>query len=79
MAEQGSRKPAKVAKKTIAKTGVVKATMPRKTAPRKASRAVLLSGGNPQIAKGYGDAPVQAYITAMPGWKREPWANVSTS
>ncbi|MBE0611931.1 MAG: DUF1801 domain-containing protein, partial [Dehalococcoidia bacterium] len=32
---------------------------------------VLLSGGNPQIAKGDGDAPVQAYITAMPGWKRE--------
>jgi hypothetical protein len=30
-----------------------------------------LSGGNPQIAKGYGDAPVQAYIAAMPGWKRE--------
>jgi hypothetical protein len=32
---------------------------------------VLLSGGNPQIAKGYGDAPVQAYIAAMPGWKRD--------
>ena len=31
----------------------------------------LLSGGNPRIAKGYGDAPVQAYIAAMPGWKRE--------
>lgn len=31
----------------------------------------LLSGDNPQIAKGYGDAPVQAYIAAMPGWKRE--------
>jgi hypothetical protein len=30
----------------------------------------LLSGGNPQIAKGYGDAPVQAYIAAMPGWRR---------
>lgn len=34
-----------------------------------ASRPVLLSGGNPQIAKGYGDAPVQAYIAAMPEWK----------
>ena len=33
--------------------------------------AKLLSGGNPQIAKGYGDAPVQAYIAAMPGWKRD--------
>lgn len=30
----------------------------------------LLSGGNPQIPKGYGDGPVQAYIAAMPGWKR---------
>ncbi|WP_370539650.1 DUF1801 domain-containing protein [Achromobacter sp. UMC71] len=35
------------------------------TAPR------LLSGGNPQIPKGEGDAPVQAYIDAMPGWKSE--------
>ena len=32
---------------------------------------VLLSGGNPQIAKADGDAPVQAYIAAMPGWKRQ--------
>ena len=31
----------------------------------------LLSGGNPQIPKGDGDAPVQAYLAAMPGWKRE--------
>jgi hypothetical protein len=35
----------------------------------KAVKPKLLSGGNPQIAKGYGDAPVQAYIDAMPGWK----------
>jgi len=34
-------------------------------------RTVLLAGGNPQIAKGDGDAPVQAYIAAMPGWKRD--------
>lgn len=32
---------------------------------------VLLSGGNPQIPKGDGDGPVQAYIAAMPGWKRD--------
>lgn len=32
---------------------------------------VLLAGGNPQIAKGEGDAPVQAYIAAMPGWKQD--------
>lgn len=30
----------------------------------------LLSGGNPQIPKGYGEAPVKAYLAAMPGWKR---------
>ncbi len=35
----------------------------------KAAKPKLLSGGNPQIAKAYGDAPVQAYIAAMPGWK----------
>ena len=34
------------------------------------SEAKRLAGGNPQIAKGDGDAPVQAYIAAMPGWKR---------
>ena len=38
---------------------------PRKTAPK------LLSGGNPQIPKGEGDAPVQAFIEAMPEWKRD--------
>jgi hypothetical protein len=32
-------------------------------------KVVLLSGGNPQIAKAEGDAPVKAYIAAMPGWK----------
>lgn len=31
---------------------------------------VLLSGGNPQVAKADGDGPVQTYISAMPGWKR---------
>ena len=40
---------------------------PRKKA--KPAKPKLLSGGNPQIAKGYGDAPVKAYIAAMPGWK----------
>ena len=37
--------------------------------PSKTSKVALLAGGNPQIAKGEGDAPVQAYIAAMPGWK----------
>lgn len=40
--------------------------------PASASRKPkLLFGGNPQIAKGYGEAPVQAYLDAMPGWKQE--------
>jgi hypothetical protein len=38
---------------------------------KKAAKPKLLAGGNPQIAKAYGDAPVQAYIAAMPGWKRD--------
>ncbi|MBD0414464.1 DUF1801 domain-containing protein [Oryzicola mucosus] len=44
---------------------------PAKSANKKPDEPVLLSGGNPQIAKGYGDEPVQAYIAAMPGWKRD--------
>ncbi|MRR11643.1 DUF1801 domain-containing protein [bacterium] len=35
------------------------------------AKPVLLAGGNPQIAKADGDAPVQAYIAAMPGWKND--------
>lgn len=41
-------------------------------------KPVLLSGGNPQIPKGYGDAPVQAYIAAMPGWKSDAWRRLDT-
>ncbi len=49
-----------------------KSSLPAKSSrhPRKPPPARLLAGGNPQIAKGDGDAPVQAYIAAMPGWKR---------
>ena len=75
MANKTSIKSTKVAKKAAAKRGAAKAAKPRKTAPksqsRKVAKPVLLSGGNPQIAKGYGDAPVQAYIAAMPGWKSD--------
>jgi hypothetical protein len=75
MAGKTSKKSGKVAKKAAAKRGAAKAAKPRKTAPKsqssKPAKPVLLSGGNPQIAKGYGDAPVQAYIAAMPGWKRD--------
>ena len=45
--------------------------MAGKKTSRKSAKVVLLSGGNPQIAKADGDAPVQAYIAAMPGWKRD--------
>ena len=38
---------------------------------RQGEKTMLLSGGNPQIAKGEGDAPVQAFIAAMPDWKRD--------
>ena len=75
MARKTGSAAAKVAKKVVAKRIAAKAPKPRKTAPKsksgKVAKPVLLSGGNPQIAKGYGDAPVQAYIAAMPGWKSD--------
>src|SRR5688500_9606391 len=58
MANKTSNKPAKVSKKPA----------PPK---RAGAKPKLLSGGNPQTAKADGDAPVQAYIAAMPGWKRD--------
>ena len=57
MANKMSKKSAKVAKQAAAK--------------RVAAKPTLLAGGNPQIAKADGDAPVQAYIAAMPGWRRD--------
>jgi hypothetical protein len=57
MARKTSKYSAKIAKQAAAK-GV-------------AAKPTLLAGGNPQIAKADGDAPVQAYIAAMPGWKRD--------
>ena len=62
---------ATAAKKTVRKSAAK--TAPRKAAAAKTDEPRLLSGGNPQIPKGYGDAPVQAYIAAMPGWKRDVW------
>ena len=74
-AKRTSKTSAKIAKKAAAKRVAAKAAKPRKTAPKSQSRKVakpaLLAGGNPQIAKADGDAPVQAYIAAMPGWKRD--------
>src|ERR1044071_7268340 len=62
MAKNATKNPVKVAKKRALKSGATK-SHPGKTN--------LLSGGNPQIVKGDGDVPVQAYIAAMPGWKRD--------
>ena len=60
MARKTSKKSAKAAKKVA-----------KKAPKRGAAKPTLLSGGNPQIAKADGDGPVQAYIAAMPGWKRD--------
>ncbi len=57
MARNTSKKSAKVAKTAAAE--------------RVAAKPALLAGGNPQIAKANGDAPVRAYIAAMPGWNRD--------
>jgi hypothetical protein len=59
----------KVKKKV--KKAKARSASPRKTANAARKGVKLLSGGNPQIAKAEGDAPVQAYIAAMPGWKRD--------
>ncbi len=86
MAQRTSKKSAKVAKKSAAQRVAAKAAQPRTTAPkpqfkpqsRKVAKPVLLAGGNPQIAKADGDAPVQAYIAAMPGWKRDVGRRLDT-
>jgi hypothetical protein len=59
--------------KAKAKSSASKArtTVTKSKSTKASKKAVLLSGGNPQIAKADGDAPVQAYIAAMPGWKRD--------
>ncbi len=65
---QAPRKPGAQSPRAKVKAGS-KETKPTKA--RNGEKVVLLSGGNPQIAKGEGDAPVQKYIAAMPGWKRD--------
>src|SRR5262245_42990388 len=62
MAKDTHKKSAKIAKKPATKPVAAKRT---------GAKPKLLSGGNPQIAKAYGDAPVQAFIAAMPGWKQD--------
>jgi hypothetical protein len=80
MARKTTRKSAKIAKKAAAKPVATKAAKARKAPkaaatrskrPPAAAKPILLTGGNPQIAKADGDVAVQAYIAAMPGWKRD--------
>jgi hypothetical protein len=59
MTGKKSGKPAKRVEEPVAKKASAEKSQP-----------ILLSGGNPQIAKGYGDAPVRAYLAAMPDWKQ---------
>jgi len=67
----GTSVPPKKAAERIA----AKSAKPRKplvqSSARKPTKPTLLAGGNPQIAKADGDAPVQDYIAAIPGWKRD--------
>jgi hypothetical protein len=74
---KAAKRPSRVVEeKRTAKRKAVGGNGKRSTTTKREARSVaatpaLLAGGNPQIAKGEGDAPVQAYIAAMPGWKRE--------
>jgi hypothetical protein len=70
MADDASR--IRVKKKAASGRDAAGAASSRKAAQSsRVGRPTLLAGGNPQIAKGDGDAPVQAYIAAMPGWKHD--------
>ena len=73
MADKASKSTARTERKAASKTGSApRAAKASGAAPKpEAGEVTLLSGGNPQIAKGYGDEPVQAYIAAMPGWKSD--------
>src|SRR5262245_37033582 len=69
MAVKTHKKSARVGNKAAARRVVAKAGPRWSKHPVVAAKTTLLAGGNPQIAKAEGDAPVQAYIAAMPGWK----------
>jgi hypothetical protein len=74
-----TRKPARpAAKDRPAHDAARKATAARNARPAASAKPKLLAGGNPQIAKGDGDAPVQAYIAAMPGWKSDVGRRLDT-
>ena len=77
MKNQGAKRPSRTLKekpaaaklKRAGKGGRIIAT--KSKAPSVIENPRVLSGGNPRIAKAEGDAPVQAYIAALPGWKRQ--------
>jgi hypothetical protein len=78
MARKMTGKPVKVTKKAAAARAAAKRAGKggRPAAAKRTTRAAgakpkLLAGGNPQIAKADGDAPVRTYLAAMPGWKRD--------
>lgn len=58
-------------KRVTAKKSGMRAKPMKAQKGKKGGKVVMLSGGNPQIAKGYGDAPVKAYIAALSGWKHD--------
>ena len=71
--------------KKVDAAGEKRATRRKASTPKAKARTAkstsspkLLSGGNPQIPKGFGDEPVQAYIAAMPGWKNEIGRRIDT-
>jgi len=74
-AQAASAKPAKArgssAKPAKAQAASAKPAKAGKAPTASAKKPKLLAGGNPQIAKADGDAPVQAYLAALTGWKRE--------
>jgi hypothetical protein len=91
VAKSSARKPTKAAAKELPAhyavpkaegDGAVQAwidlTATTSKGPAVAAKPTLLAGGNPQIAKADGDAPVQAYIAAMPGWKSDVGRRLDT-
>jgi hypothetical protein len=69
--DPAAKQPSAKQASTKSNSGDAKSSAGKPSKMPKQSDVVLLSGGNPQIAKADGDAPVQAYIAAMPGWKSD--------
>jgi hypothetical protein len=70
VAKAPARKKSTAAKPATRKNAATRKPAAKPAAGKRTTKPKLLSGGNPQIAKGYGDEPVQAYIESMPDWKR---------